>query len=63
MGNPERTLTKKISITPGNFNTRRISLMLNTLPTEDNVLNNVIFKQVRGREQETHPIVVSTHIL
>lgn len=44
MGSPERTLTKKTSITPGNFITRRISLTLNTLPTEDNISNNVMYK-------------------
>lgn len=64
MGNAERTLTKKISITPGNFIRRRISLMLNTLPdcdvpTEDDILDNIIFIQVKHREQETMVITCS----
>lgn len=57
MGSPEKTLIMKISITPGNFIRRRISLMLNTLPdcdvpTEDDILINALFTQVRGRKQD-----------
>lgn len=58
MGSPAKTLTMKTSITPGNFIRRRISLMLNTLPdcdvpTEDNILINTLFIQVRSRKQKT----------
>lgn len=58
MGSPAKTLTMKTSVTPGNFIRRRISLMLNTLPdcdvpTEDDILINTLFIQVRGRKQET----------
>lgn len=66
MGNPEKTLTKKISITPGNFIRRRISLMLNTLPDcdvpkEDDISDNIIFIQVKHREQET--VVITCGLL
>lgn len=56
----------KTSITPGNFIRRRISLMLNMLPdcdepTEDDLLINTLFIQVRGRKQETVRLSAQVH--
>lgn len=56
----------KTSITPGNFIRRRISLMLNMLPdcdvpTEDDILINTLFIQVRGRKQETLRLSAQVH--